>query len=97
MNAIALGKNLERDGEDFAVSGWQVTGCVDLVSERRYAMWRCKAASLGRHATATVAFRLAAARALAGDGCVEALACAQEGAVLAVLTERVSPVSPDDV
>lgn len=91
---FAFRKNLEQFAPDIAVGNWRIGAYVDLVSERKFLLYRLKLEDLSQLDPGVITFRSQSASALAPARCPEIIDVVQKNRRLDFLTPYVALVDP---
>jgi len=94
VGSFAFKRNLEPFEAELRSGDWTIAGHLDLISERRYLLFRIKSDSVGQLAPDTISFRCETAGVLAPDGCAEITEILHERTRLELLTDHHRIIDP---
>jgi len=94
---LAFRKNLERVSAEIAAGDWRIGTYVDLVSERKYLLFRLKPDRLTQVRPDVLAFRAETAAALAPSGCAQIVDAAWMSDRLDILCPYMDVVDPTTI
>ena len=91
---LAFRKHLESISSEITAGDWRIGTYVDLVSEKKYLLFRLKPDRFSQVRPDIITFRAETAVALAPDGCVHIAETEWKNDRLDVLTPFLEPVDP---